>query len=698
MKINQGCIMNDFFEPNKNQYSIPVYQRNYEWSKEQCTKLFEDILAAHRKDKYHFTGSVVYAPLKTENKINHYIVIDGQQRMTTIYILVKALIDMAESEADKDALLTTVFNVDKFNKYNIDESSKMKLKPVKNDNDQLMLLMSNKHDEIVKSSGIYRNYVLFCYLVKKAMEEDENIGVSNIYDGLEHLTCAEIKLEEEDNAQEIFERINSTGVPLSLADKIRNFVLMTDVEQDRLYEDYWLKAETLVGYDELTSFFLDFLNLKVDGFPKESEAYDCFKQVFYDGKYTNESMLKEILHYAEFYHAFTQGDTKYGEKVNEYLLGLRRLNQTTVYLFLYRVFDDYTADTPVLNQKELEKVLQFLLHYNIRRTMAEISSNSLRGLYKTLYNRVFNRKENKEHYYDAIVSFFKQLTSRDALVSDADFITALKYNNLYRKNALCKYLLCAVENQGKEKVITNNLTIEHIMPQNKNISTAWQKMLGDDWQEVKDKYLHTLGNLTLTAYNTELGDRPFSEKKEMLDDVNTKMVILNTEIKLNDNWNAASIESRASRLADEIMKLFPIIEPEEEISFADPRYQEYTCDDPENAKYKTPNYYILQGERVNVTSYAEMLRSFIEHLYLIDSKIIEQMAKKDECPVSWSSNVMFSYDETKTTYNYKLKDTDIYESTGFSAPHIMHIIRAMLDKYEIDRSDFVYSARVSSSK
>ena len=268
--------------------------------------------------------------------------------MTTIYILVKALIDMAESEADKDALLTTVFNVDKFNKYNIDESSKMKLKPVKNDNDQLMLLMSNKHDEIVKSSGIYRNYVLFCDLVKKAMEEDENIGVSNIYDGLEHLTCAEIKLEEEDNAQEIFERINSTGVPLSLADKIRNFVLMTDVEQDRLYEDYWLKAETLVGYDELTSFFLDFLNLKVDGFPKESEAYDCFKQVFYDGKYTNESMLKEILHYAEFYHAFTQGDTKYGEKVNEYLLGLRRLNQTTVYLFLYRVFDDYTADTPVL--------------------------------------------------------------------------------------------------------------------------------------------------------------------------------------------------------------------------------------------------------------------------------------------------------------------------------------------------------------
>ena len=280
MRIEKGGIINDFIEPNKKQYSIPVYQRNYEWSKEQCTKLFEDILTAHKKDRYHFTGSVVFAPLKTEKKIEYFIVIDGQQRLTTIYILIKALIDMAESEKEKEDLLSALYNIDKFRQYDIDESSKLKLKPVKSDNQQLMLLMDGKLEEMDKSSGIYRNYNLFCDLIRNAMEEDEDIGVSNIYDGLEHLTCATIRLDEEDNAQEIFERINSTGVPLSLADKIRNFVLMTDIDQERLYEDYWLKAENLVGYDRLTAFFLDFLNIKVEGFPKEDEAYEVFKDIF----------------------------------------------------------------------------------------------------------------------------------------------------------------------------------------------------------------------------------------------------------------------------------------------------------------------------------------------------------------------------------------------------------------------------------
>lgn len=697
MKIDKGGIINDFFEPNKNQYSIPVYQRNYEWSQEQCVKLFEDIVTAHKKDRYHFTGSVVFAPLKTENKINYYIIIDGQQRLTTVYILIKALIDMADTEAEKDSLRSTVFNVDKYHVYNIDESSKMKLKPVKSDNQQLLLLMNDKADEMSKSSGIYRNYQLFCDLIKKAMTEDDSIDVQSIYDGLEHLTCATIKLEEDDNAQEIFERINSTGVPLSLADKIRNFVLMTDVDQDRLYEEYWLKAENLVGYDNLTAFFLDFLNLKIDGFPKESEAYDHFKKVYEDGDYTNESMLKEILHYADYYHTFTYGSSKYSDKVNAYLSGLRKLNQTTVFGFLYHVFDDYHAEPAVINTAELEKVLQFLLNYSIRRIMMDISSNSLRGLYKTLYFRVFNRKENKAHYYDSIVSFFKQLTSRDALATDDEFDVALRYNNLYRKNALCKYLLCAVENQGKEQLYTDNLTIEHIMPQNQNMSTAWQKMLGDDWQAVKDKYLHTLGNLTLTAYNSELGDKPFAEKKSLLLDVKTKVVNLFSDVKNCEVWDASAIEKRAMRLSQTIINLFPIEAPSVEISFTDPRYQEYTCDDPDSAKFKTPNYYILQGERVNVTSYAEMLRSVIEHLYSMDNRIIEQMAKADECPVSWSSNVMFSYDSSKTTGDSKISGTDIFRSTGFSATHIMYIIRALLDRYSIDRSDFVYSAKTSTT-
>ncbi len=691
MKIERGGIINDFIQPNRKQYAIPVYQRNYEWSREQCIRLFEDIIAAHKNDRDHFTGSIVYAPLKTENKIDTFIIIDGQQRLTTIYILIKALIDMAESERDRNALESVVFNEDKFRQYQIDESSKLKLKPVKSDNRQLMLLMENRIDEIDKSSGIYRNYTLFRELIGKTMYTDDQLGVAHIFDGIEHLTCATIKLDPDDSAQEIFERINSTGIPLSLADKIRNFVLMTDIDQERLYEDYWLAIENLVGYNWLTAFFMDYLNIKVDYFPREDQAYETFKLVFKKNACTNKSMLEEILYYAKFYHAFLYGDPQYSVSVNDTLAALRRLNQTTVYLFLFRVFDDY--HNKVIDQTVLEKVLSFLLNYSIRRMMCEVPSNSLRGMYKTLHNRIFNCAENKAHYYDAIVSFFRQVSSRDAWIDDRTFSDALIHNNLYRKNALCKYLLTAIENDGKEQIVTDNLTIEHVIPQNKKLSSEWQKMLGENWENDRERYLHTLGNLTLTGYNSELGDRPFAEKKKHFSDVNSKTVALNRSICQCDNWNAETIETRATELALFILKHFPDEVPETVISFADPRYQLYSCDDPENATYKVPNFYELRGERVNVTSFAEMLRSVIERLYAMDSSIIEHMARTNEGLENWPQNIMFSYDKNRVNGSLQIKGTDIYENTNFSARYVIFIIRALLDKYGIDREDFTYSAR-----
>ena len=690
MKIDKGRIINDFIEPNKRQYAIPVYQRNYEWSKEQCVKLFEDIVMAYKNDRTHFCGSVVYAPLKEEKNIHYYVIIDGQQRLTTIYLLLKALIDLAETDATREAITETLFNHDKFDAFGIDIASKLKLKPIKSDDNQLRLLMENKYDSVDKNSGIWNNYELFRTLVQEQLAD--GMYVKDIYKGVEKLICASILLEQEDNAQEMFERINSTGVPLSLADKIRNFVLMTDANQESLYENYWLKAELLVGRNNMTAFFLDYLNTKIDGFAKEVDAYEVFKEVYRDGNFTNENMLAEILHYAEFYHAFLYGDKKYGDAVNSLLKSLQKLKQTTVFLFLFPVFDDYHNN--VIELTELEKVLRFLLNYSIRRTICEVGSNSLRGLYKTLYSRVFARPENKNNYYDAIVSFFQQLTSRDVLPSDEEFVTALKYNNLYRKNALCKFLLTAIENQGKEQLITDNLTIEHIMPQNKNLSTVWQKMLGiDKWNEVQEKYLHTLGNLTLTGYNSELGDKPFADKQKDLDELVTKVVRLYADVKGLTEWNAAAIENRAEKLADNILKLYSIELPQQVISFADPRYKEYTCDDPDEATFKAPNYYVLQGERVNMSNFAEMLRSIIKRLYEQDSSIIEEMARDNEKILSWSKVVMFSYDADQTQGDYILEGTDIYESTGFSAAHIMYIIRELLDRYDIDRSDFVYSAR-----
>ena len=690
-------MLNDYIEPNKKQYCIPVFQRDYAWTEEQCTKLFEDIVMAYKKDRPHFCGSFVYAPLGSKKHIDSYIIIDGQQRFTTLYILIKALADSADDDRDKEALQRYLYNEDKFNRYGLDEKSKLKLKPVKTDNDQLLLLMSGKIEQMDKSRRgiIYHNYMLFMQLIKSFLEESSANSVLMINDGIEKLICADIRLDTDDNAQEIFERINSTGIKLGLADLIRNYILMNDTDQERLYEEYWLTVQNLLPDKLLDNFFIDYLNMKSDGFVKESEAYKSFKQVYVEGKYDNEKMLQEILHYAKQYYVFCYGSSDFGAEVNKALAGLRKLKQTTVYLFLFRVFDDY--ENGIINKNELARVLKMLLSYSIRRLVCEIGSNTLRGLYKTLYGRVFEQKENKNTYYDSLVSFFLQQTSKNTIPSDNEFVTALQEKNLYSKNALCKYLLCAIENQGKETLDTENLSIEHIMPQNKNLSMSWQKMLGENWQSVHEKYLHTLGNLTLTGYNSELGDKPFEKKKEKLEETITHIAVLYSDVKDKSEWNSVNMEKRAKRLAEIILKLFPIEQPKTKIEFTDPHYKLYTLANPDDATYKTVNYFEFLGERVNVSSFAEMVRSIAQILYDMDNSIIDDMAKKHEPLPEWTTPA-FSYEEDGVRNPFKLRNCNIYISTGYSASACIFFIRGLMKKYEFDISeDFVYSAKPNNT-
>lgn len=697
MKIESGRMLNDYIEPNKKQYCIPVFQRDYAWTEEQCTKLFEDIVMAYKKDRPHFCGSFVYAPLGSKKHIDSYIIIDGQQRFTTLYILIKALADSADDDRDKEALQRYLYNEDKFDRYGLDEKSKLKLKPVKTDNDQLLLLMSGKIEQMDKSRRgiIYHNYMLFMQLIKSFLEESSANSVLMINDGIEKLICADIRLDTDDNAQEIFERINSTGIKLGLADLIRNYILMTDTDQERLYEEYWLTVQNLLPDKLLDNFFIDYLNMKSDGFVKESEAYKSSKQVYLEGKYDNEKMLQEILHYAKQYYVFCYGSSDFGAEVNKALAGLRKLKQTTVYLFLFRVFDDY--ENGIINKNELARVLKMLLSYSIRRLVCEIGSNTLRGLYKTLYGRVFEQKENKNTYYDSLVSFFLQQTSKNTIPSDNEFVTALQEKNLYSKNALCKYLLCAIENQGKETLDTENLSIEHIMPQNKNLSMSWQKMLGENWQSVHEKYLHTLGNLTLTGYNSELGDKPFEKKKEKLEETITHIAVLYSDVKDKSEWNSVNMEKRAKRLAEIILKLFPIEQPKTKIEFTDPHYKLYTLANPDDATYKTVNYFEFLGERVNVSSFAEMVRSIAQILYDMDNSIIDDMAKKHEPLPEWTTPA-FSYEEDGVRNPFKLRNCNIYISTGYSASACIFFIRGLMKKYECDISeDFVYSAKPNNT-
>ena len=679
-------------DKNKVQYVIPVYQRNYEWTKEQCEKLYEDIITIVKRDNPHFCGSIVYSNLQEVEGVQQLVIIDGQQRLTTIFLLIKALSDSATSESDKERI-EYLYNKDKYDELKLSSMYKLKLKPVKTDNDEFLKLMNNKFADL-KNSKIKDNYYLFKELIVNSVSN--GIELKEIFKALEKLICARIILDKDDDAQEIFERINSTGLPLSLADKIRNYVLMRTKNQDYLYQEYWLELEKLLSEDKLKLFFNDYLLFKVEGNVTDNNAYQIFKD-FCVRNFANdkELVLKDILYYAKIYSSFIYGDIKYGNTVNYYLELLRITNQTTVYLFLINVFDDYLLNK--VSIEDLELTTKFIFNYVVRRTICGVRSGSLRGLFRKIYYRIFSNEENKEHYYDSIVCFFKDLKTQDKIPSDDEFCTALKTTNLYNKGPLCKILLLNIENDGKEKVSEASLTIEHVLPQNRLLSTEWQKMLGKDWMEIQNKYLNTLGNLTLSSYNSEMGDKPYSYKKNII--INgAKTIVLSKEIIENDLWNEQVIKDRADRLTKILLNIYKVIEPKSIVEFKDNRFSEYNFDDPNSATGKTPSYVMIEGNGYPVNTFKDMLIIIVEYLYEKNKFIIDDLAINNKTLLPWTKQIHITNNQTDISkYYYRISNSNIYVKMGMSASHIINVIKELLYRYGIDSDECYYLARITDS-
>lgn len=275
MKANRMWLFSDVLEKNKRVFKVPVYQRNYDWSNIECEKLYQDIMNAFDKDCQHFTGTVVY--IDDENGgsgLNVVLIIDGQQRITTIYILLKALYD-----ASKGVLVSVESEIADviFNRH-CDEKYKVKLKPVKTDNKQLTLLVKDKIDDMDRNSNVYKNYVIFKNLIEKSLADGYDLA--DILNGIKKLEIVEIILDklQGDQPQKIFESINSTGLELSLADLIRNYLLMDDVKQEELYEEYWLVMERNVGYRNLGDFVINYLNSQITKSVNSKNAYRLFKE------------------------------------------------------------------------------------------------------------------------------------------------------------------------------------------------------------------------------------------------------------------------------------------------------------------------------------------------------------------------------------------------------------------------------------
>ena len=570
------------------------------------------------------------------------------------------------------------------NKY-CDEEFKVKLKPIKSDNNQFLLLLEDKIDEMDEDTHIYHNFML----CKERFERwaERGINPSQVLDALTKLEIVEIVLTKgEDDPQVIFESINSTGLELSNADLIRNYLLMNADDQEKLYENYWLYIEKTLrnkmDYSNLDAFFMQYIVYKTSKPVNSRQLYNSFVKLFKDSGYSQESILKELRYYAEIFGAFVYGSAKYSERINRLLYRLRVLNQTTCYPFLLHVFDDYHQG--VIDEETVEKILQFILAYLLRRMVCGVPSNTLRGLFTYLYNRIFKVASNKQKYYETLNKFLFTVSSKDVIPSAGEFERALQKANIYGNNALCRFLLLDIENgDGKEILQAENLTIEHIMPQ--TLSADWSHIRPEEHEE----YLHTLGNLSVTGYNSELSNKSFAEKQDIIRE-NSKAVILNSDVLDKESWNITTIQARAKRLAGIVMtryKIDRIVDDSIEFEYI----ETLTLDNYDEVTGKKLVSFKLFGETYRQNKYALMLLDVIK---LLDKKSPGKLQTLAENNNSFNStkrkHVHLNIDGSGMRWPWKVAD-GIYLEANLSAWSCIRFIENLLSEFGFEKDQFSFN-------
>ncbi len=547
------------------QFIVPIFQRNYSWQKSQYEQLWFDILRASKfKEKQnHFIGSIVYIDMGTPaGRPQQLLLIDGQQRLTTISILLCAIKDYVQ----KFNLETKLINLAKIKNqflYNSDEIDEDKYKLLLNvqDKETYIKLIDNTIFTVNKpATNIIKCYEFFYERIEDFIKQHGQID--EIYAGIFKLSLVSISLDKDsDNPQMIFESMNSTGKDLSQTDLLRNYLLMdlTPEKQTRLYKTYWKPMEELFGEDiykndvnKFDYFIRDFLTLKSDtGYIcKINNVYENFKRYYLDNNCEKFAVLKDLFTYAKYYACIDLLQENDNE-LKLYWQEFKKLDSHVVYPFLLKLYDDYSCQ--ILIKEDFKKILQVVISYLWRRAICEIPTNSLSKTFATLYQAV-----DKDDYVNSVIKAFVFKSSYKRFPSDYEVREKLQTKDIYHFR-LRKYLLEALENYYHKEPIdlnTANYTIEHIMPQNIEHNLSWQQMLGEDWQEVHSLYLHTLGNLTITGYNAEMSNKSFGEK------VNGESGFKHSHLKLNESivqcdvWNKKAIQRRTNILTDIILKIW----------------------------------------------------------------------------------------------------------------------------------------------
>ncbi|GAA7712791.1 DUF262 and DUF1524 domain-containing protein [Helicobacter pylori] len=546
MKADATTLLKFIEDNQKNQLVIPIYQRVYSWEKEQCKQLWDDIIKIGGNDKMdgHFIGSILYVLDSITHSDNTLLIIDGQQRFTTITLLLTALRDHLSDEVKRKEIENHyLINSDK------DSDKKFRLILSESDKDTLLSLIDkDRRKPSDPSLKIVENFKLFEEWIRKNTDELETI-----FKGLDKLMIVKIALKKgKDDPQLIFESMNSKGMELTQTDLIRNYVVMeTEIEkQEGFYNKYWRAMEEDFKQNKkwFDRFVRHYLTIKTREIPNINKVYVALKDYRQKEGIGIEDLLKDLQKYCGYFFqiAFKKEDNN-NKDLNKALGFLVDLEMDVIYPLLLELYSDYSDG--VLSEDDFKRSIALIESYICRRAVCGLSTNSLNKVFPS-----FTKHIQKDEYFKSLEMHFGSLTEKQRFPNNDEFKKLFITIDFYHFKKR-EYFFERLENfEREERVYTHEYTTEHIMPQ--TLTEEWGRDLGENFQAIHDKYLHTIGNLTLTGYNPEYSNKSFQEKRDMEKGFKDSPLRLNQGLRDLESFGEEEIKKRANDLADLALKIW----------------------------------------------------------------------------------------------------------------------------------------------
>ena len=696
MKGNETTILR-YLEGDDDRYRIPVYQRKYSWRDEQCKQLYADLKKVISEQRSgHFFGSIVSSVEGDGAKINHYI-IDGQQRLTTVTLLLLVLCHMiwrGEMTPKRANLADKIYEMYLFSKWD----DVIKLQPVESDREAFRKLFDFNHpEEFDSASRLTQNYKWF----QRTLRKDEVVA-DDLYDAIGKLEIISITLGPDDNAQLIFESLNSTGLDLSEGDKIRNFVLMglNAKEQNYYYTAYWKHIEEKVG-DDTSSFIRDYLTVKQGTIPNQSKVYVAFKS------YTNsqrengvsmEAQLQELLKYAKIYQKLLTNksgiDSPEGESLDLCMVRQDRLGIKVTWPFFMEVFR--LLDEGALTIGDVQEIYRVTENYLFRRSICDLQSNVLNKIYAGMHREIMRYDGTTDNYTEKYKYAITHHGDSGRFPGLEEFTTALTTRNMYsflqsKSKTLKPYIFERLENHGTAEThdiythLDNGVySVEHIMPQ--TLNRVWREDLGPDAEEIHNTWKDRLANLTLTAYNSKMSNKSFKEKRNCEGGYVQSGLRVNQGLAKLEHWGAEELEARNEKLKVQAKEIWPY----PEITYKPPEkeYLEVSLDDEE---FDPTNMhlvkYVFHGKEVRDVNWSDMYVQVMQKLHHGNGTVLNELIYGDNG--NPSGRVWFS-DRPENLISARLLDEGIYANMNSSTSTKFNLLRRWFTLYDEDPENLVF--------